>query len=59
VWGFGAALDRKATVVLIGSVQATDEENQTMAENMSMALAELLRKADAEPGCPAKFWRTR
>jgi len=38
-----------ATVVLIGSVQATDEENQTMAENMSMALAELLRKADAEP----------
>src|ERR1051326_439869 len=28
---------------------ATDEENQTMAENLSMALAELLRKADAEP----------
>jgi putative transposase len=25
------------------------EENQTMAENLSMALAELLRKADAEP----------
>ena len=29
--------------------EATDEENQTMAENLSMALAELLRKADAEP----------
>src|ERR1051325_6288972 len=28
---------------------ATDEENQTMAENLSMALTELLRKADAEP----------
>jgi hypothetical protein len=36
-------------VVLIGSVQATDKENQTMADNLSMALAELLRKADAEP----------
>jgi len=29
--------------------RATDEENQTLAENLSMALAELLRKADAEP----------
>ena len=29
--------------------KATDEENQTMAENLSMALAELQRKADAEP----------
>jgi transposase-like protein len=30
-------------------IKATDKENQTMAENLSMALAELLRKADAEP----------
>jgi transposase-like protein len=29
--------------------EATDEENQTMAETLSMALAELLRKSDAEP----------
>jgi transposase-like protein len=29
--------------------QPTDEENQTMAETLSMALAELLRKAEAEP----------
>jgi transposase-like protein len=36
-------------VVLIGSDQATEKENQTMAENLSMALAELLRKADTEP----------
>jgi hypothetical protein len=36
-------------VVLIGSVQATEKENQMMADNLSMALAELLRKADAEP----------
>jgi hypothetical protein len=36
-------------VVLIGSDQATEKENQMMAETVSMALAELLRKADAEP----------
>jgi transposase-like protein len=36
-------------VVLIGSDQATEKENQTMAETLNMALAELLRKADAEP----------
>jgi transposase-like protein len=36
-------------VVLIGSDQATEKENQTMAETLSMALAELLRKADADP----------
>jgi putative transposase len=29
--------------------EATDEENQTMAETLSMALAELVRKSDAEP----------
>src|SRR5439155_607622 len=29
--------------------QGSDQENQMMADNLSMALAELLRKADAEP----------
>lgn len=36
-------------MVLIGSVQATEKANQKLAKNPSMALAKLLRKADAEP----------
>src|SRR3989440_8135096 len=33
----------------MGSEQAAEKENQTMADNLSMALAELLRRADVEP----------
>jgi hypothetical protein len=50
VWGFGAALDRNGHRWFSSEViKATDKENQSMAENLSMAVAELLRKADAEP----------
>src|SRR5438270_10278132 len=50
VWGLAAALDRNGhRWFSSGELKQPEKENQTMADNLSMALAELLRKADAEP----------
>jgi hypothetical protein len=51
VWGFGAVLDRNGHRVVSLWVDEDTERGEptTMAETLSMALAELLRKADAEP----------
>src|SRR3989440_630475 len=50
VWRLAAALDRNGhRWFSSGELKQPERENQTMAENLSMALAELLRKADAEP----------
>jgi putative transposase len=51
VWGFGAVLDRNGHRVVFLRVDENTERGEptTMAETLSMALAELLRKADAEP----------
>src|SRR5216683_7580204 len=48
-WAFGQAVAEDGHRWFPSEVFGSNEENQTMAENLSRAFAELLRKADAEP----------
>jgi hypothetical protein len=50
VWAFGQAVDENGHRWFLSELfEATDEEKQTMAETLSVALAELLRKSNSEP----------
>ena len=50
MWGFGAGLDRNGHRWFSSEVfEQPIRRTGPMADNLSMALAELLRKAEAEP----------